>query len=167
MMAITVMRCEPVFMPRRSQRHRTLTRRTVANAPLIEDTLNARVAFVSRERDGLHKSLTTGQDGNNINTQAIRASLAYFPSDATEGTLSAGWRHSGQVGVLTSVIVDVPGTPHVLKDFFRVTLPDQESDLRSSRIRLLNRRNSTFPARSDLRRSGRAAAVQTCRLVCV
>jgi iron complex outermembrane receptor protein len=111
----------------------TMNLRAAADAPLIEDTLNARVAFVSRERDGLYRNLTTGEDGNNVNTQAFRGTLSYTPSDATEVVLSADWARSEQDGVLKSVIVDVPGTLYVLKDFFLVTFPGQESDLRTSR----------------------------------
>jgi iron complex outermembrane receptor protein len=111
----------------------TMNLRAAASAPLIEDKLNARVAFVSRERDGLYKNLTTGEDGNNVNTQAFRGTLSYTPSDATEVVLSADWARSDQDGVLKSVIVDVPGTLYVLKDFFLVTFPGQESDLRTAR----------------------------------
>jgi len=107
--------------------------RAAVNAPLINDKLSGRIAVQARERDGLYKNLTTGESGNNINTQSLRGSLRYTPSDATEVLLSADWERSDQKGVLKSVIVDVPGTPYVLKDFFRVTFPTQEPDIRSSR----------------------------------
>lgn len=111
----------------------TMNFRAAATAPLIEDKLNARVAIASRERDGLYQNLTTGQDANNIDTQAIRATLGFTPTDATEAFLTADWSRSEQDGVLKSVIVDVPGTLYVLKDFYRVTFPGQETDLRSAR----------------------------------
>lgn len=110
----------------------TVNLRAAANAP-ISDNVNARVAFISRERDGLYTNLTTGEDGNNVNQQALRASFSFAPSDDTEILLTADWARFTQDGVLKSVIVDVPGTPYVLKDFFTVTFPTQEEDLRSSR----------------------------------
>tara|TARA_R110002049_G_scaffold54526_6_gene151727 strand:+ start:3927 stop:6176 length:2250 start_codon:yes stop_codon:yes gene_type:complete len=110
----------------------TLNLRAAADAP-ITDMLNGRIAFVSRERDGMYTNLTTGQSGNNINSQAFRGTLSYEASDATEVLLIADWARSEQFGVLKSVIADVPGTPYILKDFFTVTFPMQESDLRSSR----------------------------------
>lgn len=110
----------------------TLNLRAAANAPITEK-INGRLAFVSRERDGLYTNLTTGQDGNNINSQAFRGTFTIDVSDETEVLFAADWARSEQLGVLKSVIADVPGTPYILKDFFTVTFPEQESDLRSSR----------------------------------
>lgn len=110
----------------------TLNLRAAANAP-ITDKINGRLAFVSRERDGLYTNLTTGQDGNNINSQAFRGTFTFDVSDATDVLFAADWARSEQLGVLKSVIADVPGTPYILKDFFTVTFPEQESDLRNSR----------------------------------
>ncbi len=104
-----------------------------ASAPLIDGKLYGRVAVQSRTRDGLYYNLTTNEDGNNIDSQGVRGSLRFTPSDKTEVNLSGDWESFDQIGVLKSVIVDVPGTPYVLKDFFRATFPTQESDLRSSR----------------------------------
>tara|TARA_R110002096_G_scaffold20690_5_gene67957 strand:- start:3066 stop:5315 length:2250 start_codon:yes stop_codon:yes gene_type:complete len=110
----------------------TLNLRAAANAP-ITDKINGRLAFVSRERDGLYTNLTTGQDGNNINSQAFRGTFTFDVSDTTDVLFAADWARSEQLGVLKSVIADVPGTPYILKDFFTVTFPQQESDLRTSR----------------------------------
>ncbi|ANO50514.1 TonB-dependent receptor [Woeseia oceani] len=110
----------------------TMNLRAAANAA-ISDRVSGRIAFVSRERDGLYTNLTTGQRGNNINSQAFRGSLAFAASDSTDVLFSADWARSEQLGVLKSVIADVPGTPYILKDFFTVTFPMQESDLRTSR----------------------------------
>lgn len=101
---------------------------------LVEDTVSARVAFVSKNRDGMYTNLTTGEKGNNIDTQGIRGSLLFTPSSNLEIDLKMDWVETEQYGVLKSIIVDVPGTPYVLKDFFTVsTFPTQESDIRSSR----------------------------------
>ncbi len=110
----------------------TLNLRAAANAP-ISERVNGRLAFVSRERDGMYTNLTTGESGNNINSQAFRGTLTFDVSDSTEVLFTADWARSEQYGVLKSVIADVPGTPYILKDFFTVTFPMQESDLRSSR----------------------------------
>lgn len=113
--------------------HSTLNIRGGVSAPLIDNKLYGRLAFSSRERDGLYDNLVTGEEGNNIDTQAFRGSLRYLPSDKTTVYFAADWEKVKQDGVLKSVIVDVPGTPYVLKDFFRATFPTQESDVRSSR----------------------------------
>ncbi len=111
----------------------TMNMHAAASAPLSEDKVYGRIAIQARERDGLYTNLNTGEKANNIDTQSMRGSLRFTPSDATDIFLSADWERSDQKGVLKSVITDLPGTPYVLKDFFRVTFPKQEADLRSSR----------------------------------
>lgn len=111
----------------------TMNLRAGASTPLIDHKLFGRIAFDSRERDGLYKSLVTGDLGNNIDTQTLRGSLQYIPSISTNAFLTADWQRTRQEGVLKSVIVDVPGTLYILKDFFKATFPTQESDIRTSR----------------------------------
>lgn len=104
------------------------------NGPLVKDKLFARLAFVSRNRDGIYTNLTTGEKGNNIDTEGVRGSLRYLASDDLEIIATVDWNNAEQEGVLKSVIVDVPGTPYILKDFFTVdTFPTQEDNIRSSR----------------------------------
>ncbi len=104
------------------------------NGPLVDDKVFARVAFVSKNRDGIYTSLTTGNKGNNIDTQGARGSLRFTPSDRLEINASVDWIKSEQDGVMKSVIVDVPGTPYVLKDFFIASVfPTQEANIRSTR----------------------------------
>lgn len=114
----------------------TVNLRGAATAPLLDDTLSGRIAFVSRQRDGLYDNLATGEEGNNVDTQGFRGSLRYTPTDRTQVDFSADWIRAEQDGVLKSVIVDEPGTLYILKDFFRVTFPGQEDDIRSSRAGL-------------------------------
>lgn len=110
----------------------TLNLRAAINGS-FSDNLHGRLALISRQRDGMYKNLVTGEDGNDIDQQAIRGSLLFSPSDNTEVLFTVDWADAEQDGVLKSVIVDVPGTLYVLKDFFTVTFPGQESDLRSAR----------------------------------
>ncbi|MDJ0926672.1 MAG: TonB-dependent receptor [Gammaproteobacteria bacterium] len=112
----------------------TMNLRAGGSAPLIDDKLYGRLAFSSRDRDGLYRNLTTGERGNNIDSKSVRGSLRFVASEATEIFFSADWEKTDQDGVLKSVIVDVPGTQYILKDFFVVSeFPTQESRLRSSR----------------------------------
>ncbi len=111
----------------------TLNVRGGVSAPIIDDKLYGRLAFSSRDRDGLYDNLVTGEEGNNIDTQAFRGSLRYTPSDKTTVTFAADWAKVKQDGVLKSIIADVPGTPYILKDFFQATFPTQENDVRTSR----------------------------------
>ncbi|MBL4589101.1 MAG: TonB-dependent receptor plug domain-containing protein, partial [Alphaproteobacteria bacterium] len=104
------------------------------SGPLVDEKLSARVAFVSKNRDGIYTNLTTGEKGNNIDTQGVRGSLRYTPSSALEVNATVDWIKTEQDGVLKSIIVDVPGTLYVLKDFFIVDVfPTQEENIRSSR----------------------------------
>ncbi len=111
----------------------TMNFRAAANAPLIDGKLYGRIAFAARERDGIYRNLVTGNRGNNIDTQSVRGSLLFTPSSTTDVYLIFDWQRTRQQGVLKSVIADVPGTPYILKDFFRVTFPTQEENIRSSR----------------------------------
>jgi len=104
-----------------------------AGGPL-GDTLSGRIAFYSSRKDGAYTNLTTGRRANDIETQAIRGSLNYAPSDRVNIDLIVDYSDSNQDGVLKSVIADRPGERYILKDFFIVDeFPTQEADIRSAR----------------------------------
>ena len=113
--------------------HSTVNVRGGVSAPLIEDQLYGRLAFSTRNRDGLYRNLVTDEEANDIDVQAFRGSLRYTPGDRTTINFSADWEKVKQDGVLKSIITDVPGTRYILKDFFRATFPMQESNVRTSR----------------------------------
>ncbi|MEZ5930271.1 MAG: TonB-dependent receptor, partial [Parvularculaceae bacterium] len=118
-----------------------ITGKGAISGPLVEDKLYARVAFLTDDRDGLYKNLTTGETANDINTRAARAILKFTPTDQFTATLIGDWAKSKQNGVLKSIISDVPGLEYI---FFTnnpvtglprpgVTPPTQETDLRTAR----------------------------------
>lgn len=104
-----------------------------ASAPIIEDKLSARIAGFSLHTNGAYRNLTTGNRANGIDTQALRGSLRFTPSDDWEINLVVDYSKVDQDGVLKSKIVDVPGTPLILKDFFQSPYPTQEENIRSGR----------------------------------
>jgi iron complex outermembrane receptor protein len=100
----------------------------------LGDTVSARLAAMSREKDGAYHSLVTGERGNNIDTQAVRGSLRFAPGDALAITAIADYSDSDQDGVLKSVIVDEPAAQYIFKDFLVVDeFPTQEPSIRTSR----------------------------------
>ncbi|HPE31865.1 MAG TPA: TonB-dependent receptor, partial [Parvularculaceae bacterium] len=118
-----------------------ITGKGAISGPLVEEKLYARVAFLTDDRDGLYKNLTTGETANDINTRAARAILKFTPTDQFTATLIGDWAKSKQNGVLKSIISDVPGLEYI---FFTnnpvtglprpgVTPPTQETDLRTAR----------------------------------
>ena len=105
-----------------------------AGGPIVDGLLSGRVAFLSLQRNGAYRNLTTGQRANDIDSQAIRGSLRFTPTEALEINLIGDYSDSKQDGVLKSVISDSPGDAYVLKDFFIVdAFPTQETDIRSAR----------------------------------
>ena len=113
--------------------HSTVNVRGGVSAPLVEDTLYGRLAFSTRNRDGLYRNLNTDEEANDTDVQAFRGSLRFTPGERTTIDFSADWEKVEQDGVLKSIIVDVPGTPYILKDFFKATFPTQEDNVRTSR----------------------------------
>jgi iron complex outermembrane receptor protein len=103
------------------------------SAPIVEDKLSARIAGFSLHTSGAYRNLTTGNRANGIDTQALRGSLRFTPNDDWEINLVVDYSKVDQDGVLKSAIVDVPGTPLILKDFFQAPYPTQEENIRSGR----------------------------------
>ena len=103
---------------------------------LIDDLVSARIAGYSLRTTGAYRNLTTGERANSQDVQALRGSLKITPSDRIEINLIADYSDIQQDGVLKSVIVDTPGLPFVLKDFFTGPYPTQEQDIRSGRSNL-------------------------------
>ncbi len=104
-----------------------------AGGPVIDDVLSARLAGYSLHTDGAYRNLTTGRRANGVDTQAVRGSLRLTPGNGWEVNLIGDYSNLRQRGVLKSVIVDTPGTPLILKDFFQAPYPTQESRIRSGR----------------------------------
>jgi iron complex outermembrane receptor protein len=118
-----------------------LNARGAISGALVEDRVSGRLAFQYESRDGLYRNLTTGQSANDIDARGVRATMRFKPSQPLVIDLIADWARSEQHGVLKSIISDVPGLPY---EFFTrnpvtgqprpgVTLPTQESNLRSAR----------------------------------
>ena len=101
--------------------------------PLVEDVLSARLAGYALNTDGAYRNLTSGRRANGVKTRAVRGSLRLTPAEGWSVDLVADWSDLRQRGVLKSVIVDAPGTPLILKDFFQAPYPTQERDVRSGR----------------------------------
>jgi len=74
-----------------------------------------RLAFVSENRDGIYRNLTTGDTANNIDRQGVRGSLLLTPTDRLTVDAIFDYERSVQHGVLKSIFTDVPGT---LYEFF-------------------------------------------------
>ena len=104
-----------------------------AGGPVVDGLLSARVAGYSLHTDGAYRNLTTGTRANGVDTQALRGSLRFTPGSDWTINLVADYSDVRQDGVLKSVIVDQPGTPLILKDFFQAPYPTQEADIRSGR----------------------------------
>jgi iron complex outermembrane recepter protein len=103
-------------------------------APLVEGIAAARIAGYYHRNDGAYQNLTTGEDANAVEIEAVRGSLRLTPSEALEINLVIDGSESTQEGVLKSVISDYEGARYILKDFFEVDeFPAQETDIRSSR----------------------------------
>ncbi|HRX39064.1 MAG TPA: TonB-dependent receptor [Parvularculaceae bacterium] len=118
-----------------------ITGKGAISGPLVEEKLYARVAFLTDDRDGLYKNLTTGETANDINTRAARAILKFTPTDQFTATLTGDWAKSKQNGVLKSICHRVVREEYI---FFTnnpvtglprpgVTPPTQETDLRTAR----------------------------------
>ncbi|MGH6617559.1 TonB-dependent receptor [Sphingomonas sp.] len=105
-------------------------------APVVDGLLSARIAGFSLHTDGAYRNLTTGERANGQDIQALRGSLRFTPSEKFEVNLVADYSDIKQDGVLKSVIVDTPGLPFILKDFFPGPYPTQEADIRSGRSNL-------------------------------
>ncbi|KMS53412.1 TonB-dependent receptor [Sphingobium cupriresistens] len=103
------------------------------SAPVVEDKLSARIAGFSLHTDGAYRNLTTGNRANGVDSQALRGSLLFTPSDDWEVSLTVDYSKVDQDGVLKSAIVDVPGTPLIVRDFFEPPYPTQEENIRSGR----------------------------------
>jgi iron complex outermembrane receptor protein len=104
-----------------------------AGGPLA-DGVSARIAGYSSSRNGAYRNLTTGERANDVEQQALRASLRLEPTERLTINLVADISDTDQNGVLKSVIVDEPGARYILKDFFEVDeFPGQEEDIRSAR----------------------------------
>jgi iron complex outermembrane receptor protein len=112
----------------------TFNLRGAINIPVAGEKLLTRVSFLNRNRDGLYRNLSTGEAANNTDAKGFRASFLSEPTENFEIYATLDWENSDQVGVLKSVIVDVPGTKYILKDFFTVSeFPTQEENVRTSR----------------------------------
>ncbi|MEO0549728.1 MAG: TonB-dependent receptor [Pseudomonadota bacterium] len=76
------------------------------NIPLIEDKLALRIAGQDAERDGYTENLGVGDDLDDRNTSAYRASLLFEPNDFITNTLIGDYYEAKEAGtgaVLTSV----------------------------------------------------------------
>ncbi|MBL8630402.1 MAG: TonB-dependent receptor [Rhodospirillaceae bacterium] len=118
-----------------------VTLKGAVSGPFVEDKAYGRIAFMTDDRDGLYRNLTTGQRANDINVRAVRGTLKFTPSDALTIGMIGDWAKSKQNGVLKSIISDVPGLRYI---FFTnnpvtgalrpgVTPPTQETDVRTAR----------------------------------
>lgn len=102
--------------------------------PLVEGMSAGRIAGYYSRNDGAYENLTTGEDANGVEIEAVRGSLQLTPSDQLEINLVLDASDLTQEGVLKSIISDFDGARYVLKDFFEVDeFPAQEADIRSSR----------------------------------
>ena len=103
------------------------------SGPLVEDVVTGRLAGYVLQTDGAYTNLTLGQHANDQDVGGLRSSLRFVPSNDWEVNFVADYSKIEQDGVLKSTIVDVPGTPLILKDFFQAPYPTQETDIRSGR----------------------------------
>ncbi|MDP9132562.1 MAG: TonB-dependent receptor, partial [Nitrospirota bacterium] len=103
------------------------------SGPLVENVLAGRLAGYSLQTDGAYTNLTLGGHANAQDVGGLRGSLDFMPSTNWEVNFVADYSKIEQDGVLKSTIVDVPGTPLILKDFFQAPYPTQEADIRSGR----------------------------------
>lgn len=79
------------------------------NFELVEDILAVRVAGVGRTRDGYTEN-TLGADLDGENTQAIRASVRYEPSERLRADLIFNWEHNNPPGTgFKSGVFPTPG----------------------------------------------------------
>lgn len=118
-----------------------ITTKGAISGPIVDGKAYARLAFLTDDRDGMYRNLTTGESANDINTRAVRGTLKITPTDRLTLSLIGDWAKSKQDGVLKSIISDVPGLRYV---FFTnnpvtgaprpgVTPPTQEEKLRTAR----------------------------------
>jgi iron complex outermembrane receptor protein len=63
--------------------------RVVANAPVIEDMLAAKVFFTTQQADGFLDNVTIGGDVADVDYQNYGATLLFTPNDAFEATFTA------------------------------------------------------------------------------
>ncbi len=74
--------------------------------PLVPDRLNGKLALVTRNRDGIGRSLVDGRDFDDINRQSARAVFDWMPSDDVSVLFTADystWSQNGSMALLTSV----------------------------------------------------------------
>ncbi|QGZ93822.1 TonB-dependent receptor [Terricaulis silvestris] len=106
---------------------------TAISGPLIDNVLTGRLAGFGLHTDGAYTNLTLDEDANGQDVGGVRGSLRFTPSTDWQIDFIADYSNIEQDGVLKSTIVDVPGTPLILKDFFQAPYPTQEDDIRSGR----------------------------------
>lgn len=75
--------------------------------PILGDRLTGRLAFLSHDRDGHIKNLTTGTDLQGEDTSAVRGKLHFRASDTLELMLTAEYNQSDRPGTQGEPIVGV------------------------------------------------------------
>src|SRR5690606_33328838 len=71
--------------------------------------VNASLALLKNERDGITRNVTRGEDVNDRDMEAIRGSFAFDPSDAVDLTLRYDWmKDKSDPSVPTSILDGMP-----------------------------------------------------------